>query len=61
MISQLMTVTAHEDGSDKSGWEGSVFSSTGPNELRVNVCDPLRWVSVVELEVIKSKEKLHQG
>jgi len=61
MISQLMTVTAHEDGSDKSGREGSVFSSTGPNELRETVYDPLGGVPVVELEVIKSKEKLRQG
>ncbi|BDB98057.1 IS200/IS605 family accessory protein TnpB-related protein [Saccharolobus caldissimus] len=38
-----------------------VFPSTSPNDLRVTVYDPLRGVPVVELEVIKSKEKLHHG
>jgi hypothetical protein len=38
-----------------------VFSSTSPNELRVKVYDSLRGVPVVELEVIKSKEKLRHG
>jgi transposase, IS605 OrfB family, central region len=38
-----------------------VFPSTSPNELRVTVYDPLRGVPVVELEVIKSKEKLRHG
>jgi IS605 OrfB family transposase len=37
------------------------FPSTSPNELRVTVYDPLRGVPVVELEVIKSKEKLRHG
>ncbi|EHP69678.1 hypothetical protein MetMK1DRAFT_00001800 [Metallosphaera yellowstonensis MK1] len=45
-------------GSDK-GVDGRVlkFPSTSPNELRVTLYDPLRGVPVVELEVIKSKEK----
>ena len=49
-------------GSDKSV-DGRVvaFPSTSPNDLRVNVYDPLRGVPVVELEVIKSKEKLRHG
>ncbi|MFP3203636.1 MAG: IS200/IS605 family accessory protein TnpB-related protein [Sulfolobus sp.] len=38
-----------------------VFPSTSPNDLRVTVYDPLRGVPVVELEVIKSKEKLRHG
>ncbi|MDT7873695.1 MAG: hypothetical protein RRB18_08805 [Sulfolobaceae archaeon] len=38
-----------------------VFPSTSPNELRVTVYEPLRVVLVVELEIIKSKEKLHHG
>jgi IS605 OrfB family transposase len=38
-----------------------VFPSTSPNELRVTVYDPLRGVPVVELKVIKSKEKLRHG
>ncbi|ACP45357.1 transposase, IS605 OrfB family [Sulfolobus islandicus Y.G.57.14] len=38
-----------------------VFPSTSPNELRVTVYDPLRGVPVVELEVIKSKDKLRHG
>jgi hypothetical protein len=38
-----------------------MFSSTSPKDLRVNVYDPLRGVPVVELEVIKSKEKLRHG
>ncbi|WP_048087310.1 IS200/IS605 family accessory protein TnpB-related protein [Metallosphaera yellowstonensis] len=38
-----------------------VFPSTSPNELRVTLYDPLRGVPVVELEVIKSKEKLRHG
>jgi IS605 OrfB family transposase len=38
-----------------------VFPSTSPNDLRVNVYDPLRGVPVAELEVIKSKEKLRHG
>ncbi|QXJ31794.1 hypothetical protein J5U21_01445 [Saccharolobus shibatae] len=37
-----------------------VFPSTSPNELRVTVYDPLRSVPV-ELEVIKSKDKLRHG
>ncbi|MEJ2771997.1 hypothetical protein [Stygiolobus sp. CP8521M] len=49
-------------GSNKSV-DGRVvaFPSTSPNELRVTVYDPLRGVPVVELEVIKSKEKLRHG
>jgi len=49
-------------GSDKSV-DGRVvaFPSTSPNDLRVTVYDPLRGVPVVELEVTKSKEKLHHG
>jgi len=49
-------------GSSKSV-DGRVvaFPSTSPNELRVTVYDPLRGVPVVELEVIKSKEKLRHG
>ena len=49
-------------GSDK-GVDGRVvvFPSTSPNELRVTVYDPSRGVPVVELEVIKSKEKLRHG
>nr|WP_286188881.1 hypothetical protein [Sulfolobus sp. S-194] len=38
-----------------------VFPSTSPNELRVKVYNPLIGVPVVELEVIKSKEKLCHG
>ncbi|MEJ2775545.1 IS200/IS605 family accessory protein TnpB-related protein [Sulfolobaceae archaeon RB850M] len=38
-----------------------VFPSTSPKDLRVTVYDPLRGVPVVELEVIKSKEKLRHG
>jgi hypothetical protein len=38
-----------------------VFPSTSPNELRVTVYDSLRGVTVVELEVIISKEKLRHG
>jgi len=38
-----------------------VFPSTSPNELRVTVYDPLRGMPVVELEVIKTKEKLRHG
>ncbi|MFP3170734.1 MAG: hypothetical protein RXQ98_05830 [Sulfolobaceae archaeon] len=38
-----------------------VFPSTSPNELRVTVYESLRGVLVVELEIIKSKEKLHHG
>jgi hypothetical protein len=56
-----MTGTAHEDGSDKSGWEGRVFPSTSSNELRVTVYESLRGVSVAVLKVIKSKEKLRHG
>jgi hypothetical protein len=37
------------------------FPSTSPNELMVTVYESLRGVPVVELEVIKSKEKLHHG
>jgi len=49
-------------GSDKSvDGRVVVFPSTSPNELRVTVCDPLRGVPVVELEVIKNKEKLRHG
>ena len=55
-----MTGTAHEDGSDKSGWVLK-FPSTGPNDLRVTVYEPSAGVPVAELEVIKSKEKLHHG
>jgi len=57
-----MTGSAHEDGSEKSvdGRE-VVFPSTSLNELRVTVYDPLRGMPVVELEVIKSKEKLRHG
>jgi hypothetical protein len=42
-------------GSDKSV-DGRVvaFPSTGPNDLRVTVYDPLGGVPVAELEVIKS-------
>jgi hypothetical protein len=49
-------------GSNKSV-DGRVvaFPSTSPNELRVTMYDPLRGVPVVELEVIKSKEKLRHG
>jgi len=54
-------MTAHEGGSDKSGWEVRVFPSTSPNDLRVTVYDPLRGMPVAELEVIKSKEKLRHG
>ena len=38
-----------------------VFPSTSPNDLRVTVYDPLRGVPVVELKVIKSKDKLRHG
>jgi len=38
-----------------------VFPSTSPSELRVTVYDPLRGMPVVELEVIKTKEKLRHG
>ncbi|BAB66123.1 IS200/IS605 family accessory protein TnpB-related protein [Sulfurisphaera tokodaii] len=38
-----------------------VFPSTSPNELRVTVYEPSRGVPVVELEVIKSKDKLRHG
>jgi hypothetical protein len=36
-----------------------VFPSTGPNELRVTVYDPLRGVPVAELEVIKEGKLRH--
>ncbi|MFP3399529.1 hypothetical protein [Acidianus sp.] len=49
-------------GSDKSvDGRVVVFPSTSPKDLRVNVYDPLRGVPVVELKVIKSKEKLRHG
>ncbi|MEJ2775352.1 hypothetical protein WIW90_03830 [Sulfolobaceae archaeon RB850M] len=49
-------------GSDKSvDGRVVVFPSTSPHELRVTVYDPLRGVPVVELEVIRSKEKLRHG
>ncbi|MFP3203283.1 MAG: hypothetical protein RXR43_14020 [Sulfolobus sp.] len=52
-----MTGTAHEGGSDKSvDGRVVVFPST-----RVNVYDPLSRVPVVELKVIKSKDKLRHG
>jgi hypothetical protein len=38
-----------------------VFPSTSLNDLRVTVYDPLRGVPVVELKVIKSKDKLRHG
>ncbi|QGR17317.1 IS200/IS605 family element transposase accessory protein TnpB [Sulfurisphaera ohwakuensis] len=38
-----------------------VFPSTNPKDLRVTVYDPLRGVPLVELEVIKSKDKLRHG
>jgi HSP20 family protein len=42
-------------GSDKSvDGRVVVFPSTSPNDLRVNVYDPLRGVPVVELKVRKS-------
>ncbi|ADX84366.1 conserved hypothetical protein [Sulfolobus islandicus REY15A] len=45
MISQLMTGTAHEGGSDKSvDGRVVVFPSTSPNDLRVTVYDPLGGV-----------------
>jgi hypothetical protein len=54
-----MTGIAHEVwGVIKVDGRVLVFPSTSPNELRVNVYDPLRGVPVVEL---KSKEKLHHG
>jgi len=34
------------------------FPSTSLNDLKVTMDDPLRGVPVVELEVIKTKEKL---
>ncbi len=37
------------------------FPSTSPKDLRVTVYDSLRGVPVVELEVIKSKDKLRHG
>ena len=48
-------------GSEKLDGRVVVFPSTSPNELRVTVYDPLRGVPVVELKVIKSKEKLRHG
>ncbi|MEJ2775834.1 hypothetical protein WIW90_06355 [Sulfolobaceae archaeon RB850M] len=55
MISQLMTGIAHEVwGVIKVDGRVVVFPSTSPNELRVNVYDPLRGVPVVELKVRKS-------
>jgi len=53
-----MTGTAHEDGSDKSGWVLK-FPSTGPNDLRVTVYDPSAGVPVAELEVIKEGKLRH--
>ncbi|BDC17351.1 IS200/IS605 family accessory protein TnpB-related protein [Acidianus sp. HS-5] len=38
-----------------------VFPSTGTNDLRVTVYDPLRGVPVAELKVAKSKHKLRHG
>jgi IS605 OrfB family transposase len=38
-----------------------VFPSTSLNDLRMTVYDPLRGVPMVELEVIKSKDKLRHG
>jgi len=40
MISQLMTGTAHEDGSEKVDGRVLKFPSTSPNDLRVTVYDP---------------------
>jgi hypothetical protein len=48
-------------GSEKLDGRVVTFPSASPNELRVTVYDPLRGVPVVELEVIKSKEKLRHG
>ncbi|ADX81649.1 IS200/IS605 family OrfB protein [Sulfolobus islandicus HVE10/4] len=45
VISQVMTGTAHEGGSDKSvDGRVVVFPSTSPNDLRVTVYDPLGGV-----------------
>jgi hypothetical protein len=57
-----MTGSAHEVwGAIKLDGRVVVFTSTSPNDLRVNVYDPLRGVPMVELKVIKIKEKLHHG
>jgi hypothetical protein len=41
-------------GSEKRDGRVVAFPSTSPNDLRVNVYDPLRGVPVVELKVRKS-------
>jgi len=57
-----MTGTAHEVwGGEKSDGRVLKFPWTSPNDLGVTVYDPLRGVPVVELEVIKNKEKLRHG
>jgi hypothetical protein len=57
-----MTGTTLEGGIDKSvDGRVVVFPSTSPNELRVTEYYPSRGVSVVELEVIRGKEKIHHG
>jgi len=38
-----------------------VFPSTSPKDLRVTVYDPLGGVPVVELKIIRSKDKLRHG
>jgi hypothetical protein len=57
-----MTGTTLEGGIDKSV-DGRIvmFPSTSPNELRVTVYYPSRGVSVVELEVVRGKEKIPHG
>ena len=54
-----MTGTAHEGGSDRSGWRVLKFPSTGPKDLRVTTYDPLGEVPMAELEVIKEGKLRH--
>ncbi|EHP70033.1 hypothetical protein MetMK1DRAFT_00005350 [Metallosphaera yellowstonensis MK1] len=60
MISQLMTGTAHEGGSDKIV-DGRVlkFPSTSPNDLRVSVYDPLRGGARGGIRSIKEGKLRH--
>jgi len=58
MISQPMTGTAHEDGSELDG-RVLKFPSSSPNDLGVTVYDPLGGVPVAELEVIKEGKLRH--
>ena len=59
MISQPMTGTAHEDGSEKLDGRVLKFTSTSPSDLGVTVYDPLGGVPVAELEVVKEGKLRH--